>query len=448
MRILFDCDINNIMGFYNLMSFLGIFILLTLAWVISVNRRQINWLVVIWGVGLMMLFSLFLFVFPAGIKIFLLINDVVIKVMDSSLAGAQFVFGRLSLPPGKFTENGEGSLGFILAFQAFPTIIYFSALMSILYFYDILPKVIRFFAFLFTRLMKISGAEALCAASNIFVGVESTLTVKPYLKEMTRSELCTVLTTGMATVASSVLAVYVFILQDQFPTIAGHLVSASFLSAPAAVVMAKMLLPETEQPKTLGEHVVPYLEKEENLFEAIINGASTGVKLIVGIVALLVAVLGLVALVDMILVAAGTKVNALLSIHFDWSLKGLLGYLFYPLTLILGIPPSDARILAGIIGERLVVTELTSYQDLARVMSQGLLKDPRSAVITTYALCGFAHVASMAIFVGGVSAIAPSKTKVLSQVALRSLVAATLACLLTGCVVGTFFVRGSVLLGY
>ncbi len=395
-----------------------------------------------------MLFALFIFLVPAGTKVFLFVNDIVVEIMDSSSAGSKFVFGRLALPPGTVNEAGEKSLGFFLAFQAFPTIIFFSALMSILYFFGIMPFILRGFSYLFTRIMKISGAESLSAASNIFVGVESALTIKPHLTEMTRSELCLVLTAGMATVSSNVLAVYVFSLRDQFPTIAGHLISASFLSAPAALIMAKIILPETEIPKTLGESVRPHYEKERNLFEAIINGANAGVKLIVGIVALLMAILGLVALMDLFLSWTGGRMNTILGFQIDWSLKNLLGYIFYPLTLILGIPVSDADAISRIIGERAIVTELIAYQDLAVIMEKGVLSDPRSAVITTYALCGFAHVASMAIFVGGVSALIPGKTNVLAQIGFRALLAATLACLMTACIAGTFFREESILLGY
>ena len=264
---------------------------------------------------------------------------------------------------------------------------------------------------------------------------------------MTRSELCTVLTAGMATVASNVLALYVFTLQAQFPTIAGHLISASFLSAPAALVTSKILFPESQTPKTLGKSIRVHYEKENNIFESIINGAQAGVKVIVGIVALLIAVLGLVALADLILGGVGGKINSVLDITIDWSFKGLLGYLFYPFTLIIGVPYSDAGIISKIIGERMVLTEVASYQDLAAAIASGALKHPRSAVITSYALCGFAHVASMAIFVGGVSALAPKRTQTLSRIAIRALVAATFACLLTACVAGTFFTKGSILLG-
>lgn len=435
------------MEFYNLVSFGGIFVLLGVAWLFSADKKNMNWRLIGWGLALQMLFAIFIFLVPAGSKLFLFINDVVVKLLDSASAGTRFVFGRLAIPPGATNEAGETSLGFFLAFQAFPTIVFFSALMSILYFVNIMPRLIRGFASLFSRLMGISGAESLCASSNIFVGVESVMTIKPYLDDMTPSELCTILTAGMATVASNVLAFYVFTLQSQFPNIAGHLISASFLSAPAALIMSKIILPESQSPKTLGVSIEPHYERENDLFEAIINGANAGVKLIVGIVALLLAVLGLVALVDLLLGGVGGQINSLLGVRIDWTLKGLMGYLFYPFTLVLGIPPEDAGIISKIIGQRLIVTEVTSYQDLAVVMSKNLLQHPRSAVITTYALCGFAHIASMSIFIGGVAALAPGKTRMLSRTGFRALLAATLACLLTACIAGTFFMKGSILLG-
>ncbi len=432
------------MDIYNLVSFAGIFVLIGFAWILSADKKNMNWRVIGWGIGLQILIALFIFVVPAGSKLFLVVNDIVVSILESASAGAKFVFGRLAIAPGQVSETGEESLGFILAFQAFPTIIFFSALIAILYYFGIMPLVIRGFAYLFTKLMRISGAESLVAAGNIFVGIESTLTVKPYLSRMTNSEICTILTAGMATVASNVLALYVFSLKAQFPTIAGHLVSASLLSAPAALVMSKIIFPEKQSPETLGVHVRPFYEKEKSLFEAIINGANAGVKMIVGIVALLIAVLGLVALVDLLLSTVGTRVFGL---ENELSLKAFFGYVFYPFTLILGVPLSDAGIVSKIIGERLIVTEVVAYKDLAAVLEQNLLQHERSAVITTYALCGFAHLASMAIFVGGISALAPDRVRNIGGVAFRALLAATLACLLTACVAGTFFTKGSILLG-
>ncbi|MBN2189025.1 MAG: hypothetical protein JW699_06195, partial [Chitinispirillaceae bacterium] len=261
-----------------------------------------------------------------------------------------------------------------------------------------------------------------------------------------RSELCTALTAGMATVASSVMAMYVFMLKEQFPAIAGHLVSASILSAPAAIVMSKVLLPETGVPGTLGVEVRPHYERESNLFEAVINGANAGVRAVVGIGALLLAVLGLVALLDMGTGFAGRGVNALLGVNLDWTLKGILGYLFYPFSFVMGVPAQDALPVARMVGERLVATEVAGYQDLAAAVA-GHALSPRSAVIAAYALCGFAHFASMAVFVGGFGALAPSRLRELSQVGMRALAAATLACLMTACVAGVFFTDRSLLFG-
>lgn len=426
----------------NLISFSGIFIFLGFAWLLSTNRKKFNWRLVLSGTILQMIFALFFFKIPFGTKLFLFLNDLVIKLVDASAEGAKFVFGSLALPPGT-----EGSHGFILAFQALPTIIFFSALISLLYFLNVMPLLIRAFAGIFSRILKISGAEALCAASNIFVGVESAFTVRPHINDMTRSELCTMLTAGMSTVASNVLALYVFTLKDQFPTIAGHLISASILSAPAAIVMSKILLPEESVPKTLGVSIKPHYVKDSNFFEAIINGAQAGVKVIVGVASLLIAVLGLIALADILFKAVGTPLNSMLGFHIDWSLKGLMGYIFYPFTFLLGVAPVDVLEISKIIGERTIATEVAGYQDLAISLSKNLIKEPRSAIIASYALCGFAHVASLAIFVGGVSALVPQKTRELSQIGFRALVAATLACMMTACIAGVFLSGNSLLFG-
>jgi CNT family concentrative nucleoside transporter len=432
---------------YNIVSFAGIIILMSFAWLLSANRRVVNWRVIIWGCILQIIFALFIFVVPAGSHIFMFINDALVKVIDVANAGTKFIFGRLALPPGTTNDWGEESLGFIFAVQVLPQIIFFASLMAVLYYIGFMSWLVRIFAKIFTQLMKVSGAESLCTSSNIFVGIESATTIRPYLERMTRSELCTILTAGMATIASTVLAIYILILQKQFPTIAGHLVSASFLSAPAAIIMSKLLLPETETPETLGMDVKPFYEKESSIIESIINGANAGLKLAVGVVALLVAFLGLVALVDFIFTGIGAKLNAFIGINIDWSLKGILGYIFYPFTLAIGVPPSDAFEISKIIGERAIVTEAKSYMDLAELIAKGGLNDPRSAFVATYALCGFAHVASLAIFVGGIAALVPKRTADLSSVGPRALLAATLACLMTASVAGTFFNGGSILLG-
>jgi len=428
-------------------SFFGFFILLGIAWVFSANRKVINWRVVLWGLSIQFIFALFIFVIPAGADFFLVVNKIVVAILDSAMAGTKFLLGPLALSPGMTNEAGESSIGFILAFQAFPTIIFFAAFVSVLYYLGIMGWIVRGFAYIFSKLMKISGAESLCASSNIFVGVEASLVIKPFLKKMTRSELTTVLTASMATIASSMLAIYIFMLQSKFPTIAGHLVSASIMNAPSAIVLSKILFPETETPETLGQNIKPVYEKENNIVEAIINGANSGVKLVVGICALILAFLGLVALVDKIFVFLGGELNTLLAINIDWTLKGLLGYLFYPITVLIGIPVHEAGDIARIIGERVIVTEVIAFQDLAALIESGGQLSARSVVITTYALTGFAHIASMAIFVGGIAALVPERIKDLSQLGFRALIGATLATLLTACIAGIFYTNTSILLG-
>jgi len=435
------------MELYNLVSFFGIFVIAFLAWLCSSNKRIINWRLVLWGIGLQLVFAFFIFVIPVGSQIFLFLNNIVVSVLDTSKAGLEFLFGRLALSPGTVNAEGEASIGYILAFQGLPTIIFFAALVAALYYLKVIPLIIRGFSYVFTKFMRVSGAEALSASSNIFVGVESALVVKPHLKDMTKSELTTILAASMGTIASTVLAIYVSFLHGEMPTIAGHLISASVISAPAAVVLSKLIVPETKMPKTLGLNVKPHYERDDNLIVAIINGAWSGLRLLGGIVTLLIAFLGILALMDLVLGLFGGYLNGWFNWNFDWTLQSLLGYAFYPLTLILGVPPADAMEIARIIGERSVTTELVSYQHLARLLSEGTLIHPRSAIIASYALCGFAHIASLAIFVGGVGALAPTRIKDLSRVGFRALLAATLACLMTGAVAGTFFTQSSILLG-
>ena len=435
------------MGIYNLVSFGGIFAVAGLAWLCSRRKRVVNWRVVLGGIGLQLLIALFIFVVPAGRRFFLLINTIVVKVLESAVAGSSFLFGRLALPPGAVNEAGETSLGYFLIFQALPTIIFFAALVSALYYLRVMPLLVKFFARLFSRTLRVSGAESLCVSSEIFVGIESSLVVRPYLMDMTRSELVTIMTAGMATIASSVLATYVIFLQRFLPTIAGHLVSASFLAAPAALVTSKLVFPETEQPKTMGLNVQPHYDREDNFVTALINGGNAGLRLLGGIATMLMAFLGLLALLDLVLGWFGGHLNSWLGWHVHWSLKSFLGYLFYPVTLAIGVPPVDAMEISRIIGERTVATELVSYQHLANLMAKGTLVHARSALVASYALCGFAHVASLAIFVGGYSALVPGRVKDISRLAFRALLAATLACLMTAAVAGTFLTDSSILLG-
>ena len=415
------------MDVYNAVSLVGIVVLMAFAWALSTNRRRLNWRVVGVGVGVQLLIGLFVFHTPGSRRAFVWLNDVVVELLDAATEGEWLLFGRLSLKPGQ-TRDGVSSLGFFLAFRGLPLVIFFAALMGLLYYWRIMPLIIRGFAWFFTRVMGVSGAESLCAASNIFVGIESATTIRPYLGKMTRSELCTILTAGMATVASTVMAVYIFYLGGVFKTIAGHLISASILSAPAAIVMSKILMPEEGQPVTMGRDVDLAYERESGSVEAIINGAMAGVKLVLGICALLIAFLGLIAVVNVILGWCGVM-----------PLERLLGYVMYPFAVVIGVPPRDALAAGELLGQRLIVTEVPAYENLAKLISAKQFTHPRSRVVIAYALCGFAHVASLAIFVGGIAALVPERRRDLAAVGPRALLAATLACLMTGAVAGVFF---------
>lgn len=425
------------MGIYNLVSALGIPFLIGFLFLFSRNRRRVSIRVIIWGIALQVAFAFFVFLLPAGTKLFLFLNDVTMKVIDGAMEGTRFLFGRLAIAAGE-----KDSLGFILAFQALPSIIFFAALMELLYHIGIMEKVIGIFARVFVKVMGISGAESLCASAQIFLGIESNLTVRPYLKEMTRSELMVVLTTGMATIASSVLGFYVIILSGIFPTVAGHLISASILLAPAGIVASKIVIPETGQPLTLGKVVHVEYQKASNAIEAIINGSMAGVRMVVGIGALLIAFIGLTALVDTGLMALSRLFSSLLHTGVDITLHNLLSYLFYPFTLAMGVPLEDAPAIARIIGERIIETEVKSYQDLSVLVKAGKIASERSIVIATYALCGFAHIPSLAIFVGGTSSIVPERTKDIAVLGLWALIASNVACLITGAMAGVFYTGG------
>ena len=412
------------MDMYNAISFMGILALMAFAWLLSTNRRKVNLRVICWGVGIQLLLGLLIFRVPQMRGVFLRLDKVVKALIEAAKGGQHLVFGSVGVDTKDF---------FVLAFHALPLIIVFSAIMALLYHWRIMPVIIRGFAWFFSRVMRVSGAESLCAASNIFVGIESATAVRPYLRAMTRSEFCTILAAGMATVASSTLAVYVGYLKELFVGIAGHLISASVLSAPAAIVLSKILLPETEQPATLGEKVVVHYEREPGAFAAIISGSMAGVKLVVGIVALLIAFLGIVGMVDLGIGAATAPFGAKL------TLVQILGYVMRPFAIIIGVPWNDAAHVGNLLSMRLVATEIPAYKTLAEMITTGQFAHARSPVIAAYALCGFAHVASLAIFVGGMAALVPSRRKDLAAVGPRALLAATLACLMTGAVAGAFY---------
>ncbi|HJZ83173.1 MAG TPA: nucleoside transporter C-terminal domain-containing protein [Pyrinomonadaceae bacterium] len=419
-------------------SVAGLVIFAGLAWLLSNNRRRIAWRTIVWGVSLQLLIGLVIFRLTVSQRILLWLNNAVLVLLNASKSGSVFLFGPLAASPGE-----SGSIGFILVFQVLPVVIFFSAFTSMLYHLRVLQIFVRLFARLFHRTMKISGAESLSSAANIFVGIESALVIRPYLEKMTRSELLLILTTGLGTVASSTLGVYVAFLTGVFPQIAGHLISASILAIPACVVVSKLLVPEIETPETLA--AVPREDEStgsKNLISAIIQGAMDGLKLAAGVSALLIAILGIVALIDKLL-----GVGSLwLGMSEPLSFVRILSWAFYPFAFLLGLQTSDVPVAARLLGERVILTEVFSYNHLAQSISSGQITNPRTVVILSYALCGFAHVAAMAIFVGGTAALAPSRRDDLASLGLRALLAATLATLMTGCVAGIFSSGEGVLL--
>lgn len=428
--------------YYNLISLGGLGLMVGLARLSGLRRGPAAWRGVFWALGLMLAMGCFVFLIPLGRAALVWLNDAVVHLLGFSRAGLSLLFGPLALGPGEVGPNGEKSLGFILAIQYLPTIIFFMAATAVLYQAGILQRLVGLFARLFAKLLGTSGAESVGAASSIFVGIESAGMIRPYLETMTRSEFFVLLTALMSTVASSTLALYVGILGNTFPQIAGHLMSASLLSAPAAIAVAKLMEPETGEPLTLGKQIDPQLGRHAGYMEAIVTGSTEGVKLVVGIVALLISFLGLVAVADGLLGWLGGLVGL-----EGLSLKGVFGYLAWPFALALGVPPADAWEVARLLGERLLVTEIPAYLDLAGLLASDGLTYARSPLIASYALCGFTHVAAVAIFCGGLGSLVPGRMGELSRLGFKALWAAALATAMTGCAAGIFARGGSSLLG-
>jgi len=433
------------MSWLNLGSLGGLVALAFLAWAAGGFRRPLPWRTVLTAGGLMFVLGVVVFWVPWTRTALIWVNDTVITILRAGNEGARFLFGPLALNPGETTPGGSPSVGFILAAQVLPAVVFFASLMAALYHLRLLQPVVKLFALVFHRTMGLSGAESLAGSSNIFIGVESAMTVRPYIDRMTRSELLTLITCGMATVASTTLALYVLFLKDSFPLIAGHLVSASVMSIPAAALASKLILPETEVPETLG--AVPPMaddQRKPNTMAALMDGSWEGLKLAAGIATLLIAVLGFVALVDWGLVRLTTPLADALGGPVD--LRRILGWLFTPLAWLLGLPGTDVVAAGRILGGRAILTEVVAYQELGRLGAEGAIS-PRTILVMSYTLCGFAHVASVGVFIGGIGALAPARRGDLSALGFRALAGATIATLMTGALAGFFYYGQKGLLG-
>jgi len=395
---------------------LGIVVMLALGYLFSTNRKAIRLKTVGWGLGLQVAFAFFVLKIDLGRTLFQKAGDAVTKLLNYAFAGSQFVFGDL----GK-----QGShLGFYFAFQVLPTVIFICALFAVLYYVGIMQLIIRAAAWLMTRFMGVSGAESLNVAASIFMGqTEAPQTIRPFLPDLTYSELMTVMTSGMAHVSGSIMAAYI-----AFGIEPKHLLSAVIMTAPGTLLMAKMLVPETEVPKTAGQVVMPKEEEHTNLLGAIARGTTDGLHMALNIAAMLISFLALIALLDGIM--GGIHVHAA---WFPPSLEFILGKLFAPIAFVIGIPWHDCAAVGNLLGVRMVLNELVAFSMLGP-QKAGL--DPRSFTIATFALCGFANYSSIGIQLGGIGALAPNKRGELARLGMRAMLAGTMANLMSASIAG------------
>jgi len=392
---------------------LGLVVMLGIAYALSTNRKAINWRTVIVGTLLQFLFAVVILKTPWGKAFFLKLSEVVTAFLAFADAGSEFIFG-------------EGFKEHQFAFSVLPTIIFFSSFIAVLYHLGVIQKVVKAFAYVMMRFMGTSGAESLSASGNIFVGqTEAPLLVRPYVEDMTKSELMAVMTGGFATIAGGVLAAYV-----GMGISAGHLITASVMSAPAALVMAKLMVPELEESTTAGDVKVDVKTPYVNLIDAAAEGAGAGLKLALNVGAMLLAFISLIAVVNAFFHWFGGLIG------FEaLSLEWLLGWLFRPLAWLMGVPWDEAGRVGSLLGIKTVVNEFVGYLQLEQMQEAGLLSE-RSQIIATYALCGFSNFSSIAIQIGGIGGIAPKRKADLARLGLRAMVAGSLACFQTATIAG------------
>lgn len=464
----------------NVISFLGIFGLCFIAWLGSENRSTIPWKVMFWGIGLLLVVGALVFQVPWTRDSITVLNDLLNVVIDASETGARFLFGPIIVPnPGTVGPGEAGrwiartlgtpyvpilgdrlggdflDMGYIFAFRSLPQVIFFSALISLLYRVGAIQPAVKVFAKIFQKTMGLSGAESLSGAANIFVGIESAIAVKPFLADMTRSELCAILASCFGSIASTVLGIYAGFLRPVFPNITGHLMSASIIAIPACFIISKILVPETEEPLTMGgipeEPEDDPNEKKPSIMDSLILGALDGVNMAVGIAAVIIAIIGLVALLNSFFGGlAGLANSNIVPLQYVGklfsvvTLDNIFGVLFLPLTFLTGVSLEWSELWQAsvIIGQRVLQTSIPPYLKLATLSGQGMISD-RSMLIVSYVLCGFTHIPSYGIFVGGLSSLVPDRRSEISDLGWKALWAGTLATLMTGCIAGLFYFGNS-----
>jgi CNT family concentrative nucleoside transporter len=407
----------------------GLAVLVSIALAFSSGRQHIDWKLVASGIGLQLVFAIIVILVPGGREFFEGLSGIFVRIISFALDGAEFIFGQLADP---------SNMGFIFAFQVLPTIIFFASLMAVLYHIGLMQKIVQGMAWVMLKVLRISGAESLSVAANVFVGqTEAPLVVRPYIARMTESELFTMMVGGMATIAGGVLAAYITMLggADEAQRIfyAKHLLSASIMAAPATVVIAKILKPETQESLTRGEVRLHVEKTATNVIEAAANGAADGWRLALNVGAMLLAFIALIAMIDYPLGWLGELTGFDAATGRTLSLSTILGYLLSPLAWVIGVPWADAITVGGLIGEKVVTNEFVAYAHLNEIQQT---LSPKALLISTYALCGFANFSSIAIQIGGIGGIAPERRSDLARLGLTAVLGGTLATMMTATIAG------------
>ena len=401
----------------NYTGILGIIVLLGIAFLLSNNKTLINKNIIFWGLGLQISFAIIILKTSFGKALFFYFNILIVKLISFADAGSDFLFTSF------IPEVGYDQALINFAFRALPVIIFFSSLIAATYHLGVIQIIIKNIAKVMEKTMKTSGAETLSISANIFVGqTEAPILIRPYISKMTNSELMTVMVGGFSTVAGSVMALYVTWLNN-IPEIAGHLLAASVMSAPAALMVAKIIHPETKSYQTISSNSINLKSQDNNLVDAIGRGATDGLKLAANVAAMLIAFISLVAMINFILGLLGT------------SMQEMLGLLFKPLAWTMGIPWADAKIVGTLMGEKIVLTELIAFRDLSDYVSNNTISE-RSVIIASYALCGFANFGSIGIQLGGIGSMAPKRKKDLSKLVFKAMLGGAIASWLTASIVG------------
>ncbi|MGB0850769.1 MAG: NupC/NupG family nucleoside CNT transporter [Bacteroidia bacterium] len=425
---------------------LGLSILILIAFAMSKHKKKVNWKLVGSGVAIQLILGLLVFKVPAFASVFGVIAGFFTQLLSFTDAGAEFIFGNMVSNDPEITKT----IGYIFAFKVLPTVVFFSALTSLLYYLGVLQKIVYGFAWILSKTMRLSGAESLAAAANIFVGqTEAPLVVKPYIERMTKSEILCLMTGGMATIAGGVFAAFIGFLGGDDPAaqqeFAKHLLTASILSAPAAIVCAKILFPETEEVDVKLD--ISDEKIGSGPLEAISLGTTDGIKLAVNVGGMILVFLAFIAMINYFLfdvIGHFSGLNDIIAgatVYDGLNLQMILGYIFAPLAWVIGIAPDDMVLSGQLLGEKTVINEFIAYLSLKGMITAegGAMLQERSIIILTYALCGFSNFASIGIQIGGISSLAPNQRPTLARLGLRALIGGTLACLMTATIAGMLF---------